>query len=229
MAADDESGTAVGRAAAHCWALLLARIYECLPLACPRCGEPMRIIAFILDRSVIERILTHIVEPTEAPEVLPARGPPQAELGFGQVDQTVGQDAWPEMDQTARDGGDTWEWIFHAPARLLTAPDGRVCVLGGRTGWRRHLGGRLIDYGKSRVVESWPDWALGGGTMRLSFLSLTTSGAGRSGSSIVVTCPAASTSSRGTGWMTTGFAWAAASTCTVSTPAVRRSPESSRC
>ena len=47
VAAYDESGTAVGRAAAHCWALLLARIYECLPLACPNCGEPMRIIAFI--------------------------------------------------------------------------------------------------------------------------------------------------------------------------------------
>ena len=104
-----EPGSAVGRAAAHCWALLLARIYRCLPLACPRCGEPMRIIAFILDPPVIERILDHIGEPTEAPEVMPARGPPQGELGFGQVDQSVGQDAWPGMDQTAGDGGDTWE------------------------------------------------------------------------------------------------------------------------
>ena len=49
--------SAVGRLAARCWALLLARIYECLPLLCPRCGEPMRIIAFILDPPVIERIL----------------------------------------------------------------------------------------------------------------------------------------------------------------------------
>jgi len=105
----DEPRSAVGRIAAHCWALLLARIYECTPLACPRCGEPMRIIAFILDPPVVERILTHIGEPVDAPEVWPARGPPQAELGFGQVDQTVGQDAWPEMDQTAGDGGDTWE------------------------------------------------------------------------------------------------------------------------
>ncbi len=31
-------------AAARCWTLLLARIYECLPLLCPRCVEPMRII-----------------------------------------------------------------------------------------------------------------------------------------------------------------------------------------
>jgi hypothetical protein len=43
----DEPRTAFGRAATRCWALLLARIYECLPLLCPRCGEPMRIIAFV--------------------------------------------------------------------------------------------------------------------------------------------------------------------------------------
>ena len=102
----DEPRTAFGRVAARCWALLLARIFECLPLACPRCGEPMRIIAFILDRPQVERILTHIGEPCEAPEVLPARGPPQAELEF---DQAGGAEQWPEMDQTAGAGGDTWE------------------------------------------------------------------------------------------------------------------------
>ena len=32
----DEPRTALGRAAAHRWALLLARIYECLPLLCPQ-------------------------------------------------------------------------------------------------------------------------------------------------------------------------------------------------
>ncbi|MBD3222022.1 hypothetical protein GF314_12355, partial [bacterium] len=60
---------------ARCWALLLARIYECLPLSCPRCGEPMRIIAFIMDPPVIARILGHIGDPVEAPAVLPARSP----------------------------------------------------------------------------------------------------------------------------------------------------------
>ena len=39
----------LSRAAAKCWALLLARVYECLPLQCPHCGQPMRIIAFVLD------------------------------------------------------------------------------------------------------------------------------------------------------------------------------------
>ncbi len=30
---------------AYWWATLLARIYEVFPLRCPRCGEPMRLIA----------------------------------------------------------------------------------------------------------------------------------------------------------------------------------------
>ena len=101
-----EPRSAVGRLAAHCWALLLARIYECLPLACPRCGEPMRIIAFILDRSQVVRILEHIGEPVEAPKVWPARGPPQAAMEFAQVG---GAEQWPEVDQTAGGGGETWE------------------------------------------------------------------------------------------------------------------------
>jgi len=74
------------------------RIYECLPLRCPKCGEPMRIIAFVLDRPTIERILDHIGEPTQPPKVLPARSPPQLAFGF---DQTVATTDWPEMDQTA--------------------------------------------------------------------------------------------------------------------------------
>ncbi|MBK6735582.1 MAG: transposase [bacterium] len=94
------------RAAARCWALLLVRIYECLPLRCPKCGDPMRTIAFVLDRTTIERILTHIGEPTQAPAVMPARSPPQLAFGF---DQTVATAEWPEMDQTAGQPADDWE------------------------------------------------------------------------------------------------------------------------
>jgi len=69
------------RAAARCWALLLVRIYECLPLRCAKCGEP-----------------------TQPPVVLPARSPPQGELRF---DQTIAAADWPEMDQ-AVGRGDGW-------------------------------------------------------------------------------------------------------------------------
>ena len=66
----------------------------------------MRIIAFVLDPPVIERILDHIGEPTTPPMILPARSPPQAEMDF---DQVAGCDEWPEMDQTADHGGEFWE------------------------------------------------------------------------------------------------------------------------
>jgi hypothetical protein len=58
----------------------------------------MRIIAFVLERPLIERILAHLGEPTRPPAVRPARPPPQGEFPF---DQTLGPDDWPEMDQTA--------------------------------------------------------------------------------------------------------------------------------
>ena len=65
----------------------------------------MRIIAFVLDPPVIERILRHIGEPTEPPVILPARSPPQGEIAF---DQSAGQPDWPDMDQGADPAGDSW-------------------------------------------------------------------------------------------------------------------------
>ena len=67
----------------------------------------MRIIAFILDPPVIERILTHIGEPVTPPAVLPARAPPQAELEFEPADGSADQTPWPEIDQTG--GQDGWD------------------------------------------------------------------------------------------------------------------------
>ena len=55
------------KAARYVWALLLARIYEVLPLICPKCGGDMRIIAFINEGPVIREILGHLGEPTAAP------------------------------------------------------------------------------------------------------------------------------------------------------------------
>ena len=42
------------------WAELLRRIFEVDPLACPRCGASMRILAFILDHRAIHAILDHL-------------------------------------------------------------------------------------------------------------------------------------------------------------------------
>ena len=104
--AEEEPRSKLSRAAARCWALLLVRIYECLPLLCPKCSKPMRIIAFIQDPPVIEKILHHIGEPTRAPELVPARAPPQGEMEFQQGTESV---EWLEMDQTVGRGDDGWD------------------------------------------------------------------------------------------------------------------------
>jgi hypothetical protein len=60
--------------------MLLARMYEVFPLRCPRCGEPMRLIAFVTDSGSITRILAYRGEPAEVPHIAaPARGPPWEE------------------------------------------------------------------------------------------------------------------------------------------------------
>jgi hypothetical protein len=53
------------RSIPYTWAMLLARIYEALPLVCPRCGSAMRVIAFITNASDVRRILEHIGEASE--------------------------------------------------------------------------------------------------------------------------------------------------------------------
>jgi len=55
--------------------MLLARIYEVFPLVCFRCGEPMRIIAFVTDVGPIQRILAYLGEPAQAPRIAPAAHP----------------------------------------------------------------------------------------------------------------------------------------------------------
>jgi hypothetical protein len=67
----------------YTWAMLLARIYEALPLVCPRCGNSMRIIAFIMNASDVKRILEHVGEASEPPPVSPSRAPPEEEFAFG--------------------------------------------------------------------------------------------------------------------------------------------------
>lgn len=82
------------------WAALLARIYRARPLACPECGEHMRLIAFLTDPFSIWDVLRHLEEPVRPPRVHPARGSPALELGFAE-DSGDGMDQTPAIDPTA--------------------------------------------------------------------------------------------------------------------------------
>jgi hypothetical protein len=56
----------------YLWAVLIARIYEVLPLLCPICGGQMRLIAFITHSADIGQILDHIGVESEPPHITPA-------------------------------------------------------------------------------------------------------------------------------------------------------------
>lgn|GEM_PF-3303449 len=47
-------------AAKRAWARLITQVYEVDPLVCSRCCGAMRILAFIEQSEVIEKILTHL-------------------------------------------------------------------------------------------------------------------------------------------------------------------------
>jgi hypothetical protein len=56
----------------HCkraWARLIRKVWAADPLACPKCGARLRIISFIENPSVIEKILRHLKlwDPLERP------------------------------------------------------------------------------------------------------------------------------------------------------------------
>ena len=68
----------------YAWAMLLARIYDLLPLICPRCGQAMRLVAFITEPAQMRRILAHMGEPVRAPALSPSRAPPQGEFLWDQ-------------------------------------------------------------------------------------------------------------------------------------------------
>ena len=83
------------------WAVLLARIYEVLPLLCPACGGQMKILAFLTDPPVVRAILLHLELPHLPPPISPARGPPQGDF---LLDQT------PDFDQAS--GEPVPEFVF---------------------------------------------------------------------------------------------------------------------
>jgi len=80
------------------WAVLLARIYEVLPLLCPACGGSMTILAFLTDPPVLSAILLHLDLPHRPPPLAPARGPPQRDLLIDQIPSFDPADPEPVPD-----------------------------------------------------------------------------------------------------------------------------------
>ena len=89
------------------WAQLLARIYEVLPLLCPNCDGPMRVLAFLTDPPVVRSILVHLDLPYRPPPVAPARGPPQGDFLLDQSPAVDLSEAEPapafDFDQSGPD------------------------------------------------------------------------------------------------------------------------------
>jgi Putative transposase len=49
------------------WAEMILKVYEVDPLCCPSCGGQMRIISFIKEPKIIDRIIAHLELTFEAP------------------------------------------------------------------------------------------------------------------------------------------------------------------
>jgi hypothetical protein len=64
------------------WSQLLKRTFE-IDTVCPRCKNPLRLIAMIETEDTIKKILAAMGLPTESPKLWPARPPPSQSGGEG--------------------------------------------------------------------------------------------------------------------------------------------------
>jgi len=67
------------------WAALLRRVFGDEVTQCPRCGDALRVLAFITDLRVTAHILEHLGLTSDAVPIAPARAPPEdpvSELEF---------------------------------------------------------------------------------------------------------------------------------------------------
>ena len=62
------------------WSQLIRKVYEIDPLLCTLCGTEMRIVAFIIERSSLRRILQHLGCDRQQPDPLAHSPPAEAEL-----------------------------------------------------------------------------------------------------------------------------------------------------
>ncbi len=113
-APSDDEDRASRSAARYLCAMLIARLFEVVPLTCPHCGAEMQIIAFVTETPSVPAILVSLGEPACPPPVSPARGPPAWE------DDPVA--AIPDSDPLAQpeyefDQRVQWSLAFTSPDR----------------------------------------------------------------------------------------------------------------
>jgi hypothetical protein len=61
------------------WAEMIRKVYEIDPMICPRCGGQMKVIAFLTDYAVVDRIIDHLKL------TFVAERPPPAQLAYQEV------------------------------------------------------------------------------------------------------------------------------------------------
>jgi hypothetical protein len=54
------------------WAEMIRKVYEVDPMLCPKCGGQMKVIAFLTDFSVVDRIIDHLKLTFVAAKPLPS-------------------------------------------------------------------------------------------------------------------------------------------------------------
>jgi hypothetical protein len=67
------------RVPAKGWAEMIRKVYEVDPLLCPHCGGTMKIIAFLTDYAVVDRIISHLKLTFVADK------PPPAHLAYQEI------------------------------------------------------------------------------------------------------------------------------------------------
>jgi hypothetical protein len=65
------------------WAIMLAKVYEVMPILCRHCGAEMKPVAVIVNEDALARICRHQGQPHGIPKLAPARDPPQCDFDFG--------------------------------------------------------------------------------------------------------------------------------------------------
>ncbi len=61
------------------WADMIRKVYEVDPMVCPQCGGIMKVIAFLTDYAVVDRIIDHLNL------TFVAEGPPPPHIAYQEV------------------------------------------------------------------------------------------------------------------------------------------------